>query len=108
MTRLIGFVLAALVFSGGAIHASPMHDDFAKLLERCRVAIEQSLPLDDAELKPVLVHEDHSRSWGTDTTQTGWALENSEKKKLSLLSGLPEMAPNATCVTSIYKTLTRY
>ena len=79
MTRLIGFVLAALVFSGGAIHASPMHDDFAKLLERCRVAIEQSLPLDEAELKPVLVHEDHSRSWGTDTTQTGWALENSER-----------------------------
>lgn len=78
MTRLIGFVLAALVCSGGAIHASPIHDDFAKLLERCRVAIEQSLPLDEAELKPVLVHEDHSRSWGTDTTQIGWAFENSE------------------------------
>lgn len=78
MRRLIEFVLVALVFSGGIIHASPIHDDFSELFERCRVAIEQSLPLDEAELQPMEVHEEHSRSWGTDTTQTGWAFESSE------------------------------
>lgn len=78
MRRLFGFVLAALVVSGVTIHASPIHDDFAKLFERCRVVIEQALSLDEAELQPMPVHEDHSRSWGTDTTQTGWAFEDSE------------------------------
>ncbi len=78
MRRLAGFVLAALLFSSGTSHASSLHDDFSKLFERCRVAIEQSLPLDEAELQPMQVHEEHSRSWGTDTTQTGWAFENSE------------------------------
>ncbi len=68
----------ALLFSGGTSHASSLHDDFSKLFESCRVAIEQSLPLDEAELRPMQVHEEHSRSWGTDTTQTGWAFENSE------------------------------
>lgn len=78
MRRLLGFVLAALLISGGTSHASPIHDDFSNLFERCRVAIEQSLPLDEAGLLPMQVHEGHSRSWGTDTTQTGWAFENSE------------------------------
>jgi len=78
MKKLTGFVLAALLFSSGTSHASSLNDDFSKLFERCRVAIEQSLALDKAELQPTQVHEDHSRSWGTNTTQTGWAFENSE------------------------------
>ena len=78
MRRLVGLVLAALLLSGGTSHASSLHDDFSRLFERCRVAIEQSLPLDETELQSTQVHEEHSRSWGTDTTQTGWAFENSE------------------------------
>lgn len=78
MKRLIWFVLTALLFSSGSSLASPIHDDFSKLFERCRVAIEQSLPLDETELYPTRVNQKHSRSWGTDSTQTGWALENSE------------------------------
>lgn len=78
MRKIFWPIFATLIFSGGISNASPLTEDFSELFERCRIAVEQSLPLDETELRPTQVHEDHSRSWGTDTTQTGWAFESSE------------------------------
>jgi hypothetical protein len=78
MRKVIGSIFAALVCCGGSGHAGSLHGDFALLLDRCRVAVEQSVSLDKTDLQPTQVHEENSRSWGTDTSQVGWALSNSE------------------------------
>ena len=78
MRKFIGPIFAALVCCGGSGHAGSLHEDFALLLDRCRVAVEQSVSLDKTDLQPTQVHEENSRPWGTDTSQAGWALSNSE------------------------------
>lgn len=78
MSKIFGPVFVALLFGGGCSHASSLHKDFSELLERCRIAIEQSVPLDETDLQPTKVHDEHSRSWGTETSEVGWAFKNSE------------------------------
>lgn len=71
-------IFATLILSGGISNASSLTEDFSELFESCRIAVEQSTPLNNTDLRPTQVLEKHSRSWGTDTSQIGWALPNSE------------------------------
>ncbi|PIE16835.1 MAG: hypothetical protein CSA68_00845 [Rhodobacterales bacterium] len=62
MAKILGPLLAALFLSCGSGYASSLHEDFAELMERCRIAIEQSTPLDKTGLRQIQVHEKNRRS----------------------------------------------